>query len=271
MSRLVDFSGVPHPHVGARVPATRRRFPHEQARVCRTLILLTLMLVVACGGGNAGSANGGPDGDVLNSVSAEELFEGALTFRERGDLQRSEQYFVASMERGKSPTVVIPHLVRLCVSQRRFSGALNYLEPLLQHEPHHWRLRRLYATLLAGLRRNDDAEVEFRRVLAQAPEDPTTHYFVGMFYRDLSRRDEAKTHLLLYLEYTEDARHRAEVEETLLRFEEWDNAEFQAIGTQAVGSESTDDTPSELESELDEREPSADLEPAEPEEERGTP
>lgn len=213
-------------------------------------LLPIAFLLVACGGARGASSSSEPDGDVLNSVTADELFEDAIAYGERGDLQRSEQYFVASMERGKSAALVIPYLVRLCVSQRRFSGALNYLEPLLQHEPHRWRLRRLYATLLAGLGRNQEAETEFHRVLDQAPRDATTHYFMGMFYRDLSRQNQAKAHLLRYLEYTEDARHRAEVEETLLRFEEWENAQFQAIGARNIrGGEPGDSGPSPIESE----------------------
>lgn len=156
--------------------------------------------------------------DPLADISADELFGTGIGFARSGDLWRAEQYLVASMEKGKPRGEVVPTLVQICIALQRFSAALNYAEPVVRDEPDHWRLRRVVGSLYHGLGRLEDARETFHLVLRTAPNDPMTHYFLGMLYvEDLSDVSTGDPLLARYVELAPDGQHAPEVRALLRR------------------------------------------------------
>lgn len=156
--------------------------------------------------------------DPLAGISADDLFGRGIAFAQSGDLWRAEQYLVASMEKGKPRGEVVPTLVQLCIALQRFSAALNYAEPVIRDEPDHWRLRRIVGSLYHGLGRLEDAREAFHTVLRTAPDDPMTHYFLGMLYvEDLSDIPSGDVLLARYVELAPEGEHAPEVRALLRR------------------------------------------------------
>jgi Flp pilus assembly protein TadD len=156
--------------------------------------------------------------DPLAGISADELFGRGIGFARNGDLWRAEQYLVASMEKGKPRGEVVPTLVQICIALQRFSAALSYAEPVVRDEPDHWRLRRVVASLYHGLGRLEDARDAFHTVLRAAPNDPMTHYFLGMLYvEDLSDVATGDPLLARYVELAPEGQHAPEVRALLRR------------------------------------------------------
>ncbi len=154
--------------------------------------------------------------DPLAEVSAEELYEQGLALGRAGDLQRAEQYLVASMEKGKDRREVVPMIARICITMNRFSAALAYVEPVLADYPESWTLRRLVGTLREGLGEHVEARRQYLRVLESEPNDPVTHYFLAMSYLESSRsQQEATRYMERYLELAPEGRHAREVRELL--------------------------------------------------------
>jgi hypothetical protein len=128
---------------------------------------LVFAVVLAAAGACASTQNRDmPTGDPLARVAARELYQQAVGFAQTGDLVRAEQYFVSSLERGMDERVVMPTLIRTCVSASRFRAAVGYATPYLERAPARtWRLRFLVGTILAGLDEHQAARRNFERVL----------------------------------------------------------------------------------------------------------
>lgn len=180
-----------------------------------TLALALALVLTACSGTQTGRT---PMPDPLADISADELFGTGIEFARNGDLWRAEQYLVASMEKGKPRGEVVPTLVQICIALQRFSAALNYAEPVVRDEPDHWRLRRVVGSLYHGLGRLEEAREAFHLVLRTAPNDPMTHYFLGMLYvEDLSDVSAGDPLLTRYVELAPDGQHVPEVRALLRR------------------------------------------------------
>lgn len=156
--------------------------------------------------------------DPLAGIPADELFGRGIRFAQDGDLWRAEQYLVASMERGKPRNEVVPTLVQICIALQRFSAALHYAEPVILEQPEHWQLRRVVGSLYHGLGRVEEAREAFHLVLQTEPNDPMTHYFLGMLYvEDLSDVQTGDPLLARYIELSPEGQHAAEVRALLRR------------------------------------------------------
>ncbi len=73
------------------------------------------------------------------------------------------------------------------------TSGLTVVEQALRRHPHDIPLRELRAVLLRGLRREDDAEREYRAVLELRPDSPATCANLAHLLADQGRTDEARS------------------------------------------------------------------------------
>lgn len=152
-----------------------------------------------------------PPGDPLARVQARELYQQALGFTQTGDLVRAEQYFVASLERGMDERVVMPTLIRTCVSASRFRAAVNYATHYLERHPDDVALRFLNGTILAGLGENQSARRSFEDVLRRNERHAGAHYNLATLLRDgYSDPRGADEHFRRYLDIEPSGAHAEE-------------------------------------------------------------
>jgi hypothetical protein len=146
---------------------------------------LVLAAVLAAAGACASTQSRDmPPGDPLARVAARELYQQAVGFAQTGDLVRAEQYFVASLERGMDERVVMPTLIRTCVSASRFRAAVGYATHYLERHPEDVPLRFLTGTILAGLGENQSARRSFEDVLRRSERHAGAHYNLATLLRD---------------------------------------------------------------------------------------
>jgi len=71
------------------------------------------------------------------------------------------------------------------------------LEKAKRREPEKASIREALGIAYFRLRRWEEAEAEFRKVLELSPADDYAHYALGRALRNQGRHDEARTHLKL--------------------------------------------------------------------------
>ena len=147
--------------------------------------------------------------DPLQDTRAAELFAEGKQLARSGDTLRAEQYFVAAVERGYSAKEVLPFLIDVCVKSNRLDSALSHAIPVLRRDPSNWRLRYLVATLHSALGSEQLAQIEFLRVLGEAPNAPAPHFALGRLLWD-RKPNAAKPLLERYLELAPHGNHASE-------------------------------------------------------------
>jgi Flp pilus assembly protein TadD len=154
--------------------------------------------------------------DPLADRTAEQLFQAGVRIAQQGDYIRAEQYLTAARDHGYAEDRVLPLLMEVCVHSSRYSAALGYAEPYIETHPEDWRLRQLLATIQMGLGNSAGARISLEHVTAEAPDEPTPHYMLGVLLRD-SLRDETgmRAAFQRYLALAPDGPHAAEAREAL--------------------------------------------------------
>lgn len=176
--------------------------------------IVILVAASACASTQVGEM---PPGDPLSRVQARELYHQAVAFSQSGDLVRAEQYFVSSLERGMDERVVMPTLIRTCVSASRFRAAVNYATHYLERHPEDLPLRFLVGTILAGLGENASARRSFEAVLRRNERHAGAHYNLATLLRDgYSDPRGADEHFRLYLAIEPAGAHAEEARAGLL-------------------------------------------------------
>jgi hypothetical protein len=127
-----------------------------------------------------------------------------------GDFTRSEQYFTTALQRGGPPEVLLPKLLRVCVSAHRYRAAIEYSRPFLLAREGAWALRFVVATIHVGLNEPLTAARHLELVVRHNPRHAEAEFLLASLYRDdlrdLGRADE---HFRRYLEL-EPSGERAE-------------------------------------------------------------
>jgi tetratricopeptide (TPR) repeat protein len=172
---------------------------------------LGIAAAVALFGCGAAAAEAPPAGDALEQIEAAQLFHLGSELGERGDSIRAEQYLAAAMERGYPEAEVIPRLMEVCIGASRLSAALGYAEPYLARHDSDWALRLLVATLQMTLQQAEAARGNLERVIADRPEEASSHYLLGVLLRDrYASTIEANDHFARYLELAPEGPHARE-------------------------------------------------------------
>lgn len=180
-------------------------------------LALVAGLVAGLGGCGGAQSDAAPDGDPLDTVTGEQLYERGVRLAGGGDYIRAEQYLAAAIERGFPEERAIPALMHVCVQADRLVAALGYAEPYLEQHPTEWSLRMLVASIHLGLGHDEQAGEQLERVIRDAPEEaPQAHYLLGVLHRDrLEDVEGARAHFRRYLALAPEGDHREEARAAL--------------------------------------------------------
>jgi tetratricopeptide (TPR) repeat protein len=148
----------------------------------------------------------------------EHLLERGRAFADVGDLTRAEQYLAAALDAGADEKVVLPLLLRVCVSAKRYRVAIGYAEPALSRHPQDFRLRMVIASLHAAVDEFDIAKQQLEIVLQTHPDEAGAHYALAVILHDeLHQLVDADAHFREYLRLAPDGPHAPEAKAALLK------------------------------------------------------
>ncbi len=155
---------------------------------------------------------------VREEQSPDKLVERGRAFAEIGDLTRAEQYLSAAIDSGANADVVLPMLLRVCISEQRYWVAIDYAEPHLRRRPDDYRLRFVVASLYEVIGDTKMARAHLERVLDDKPEYADAHYAIAVLIRD-GEHDVvgADAHFREYLRLEPKGLHAEEARGSLLK------------------------------------------------------
>lgn len=178
----------------------------------RLSALLAVLMLASCHGASVHRARPGHGrGDGLETVSADDLFDVAIVYANRGDWLRAEQYLSAARVEGYEEASVVYWLVRVCVAAGRYQSALNHAETHLTSHPEDAGLRLVVASLLEALGDQDRARYELEQMLRIWPKNSLAHYRLALLYLGIpTGHDRAANHFEAYLALDPSGAHAAE-------------------------------------------------------------
>ena len=185
----------------------------------RTLAALVLVALAESG------CSAGPGAAVAADVqtaraeqSPDKLIERGRAFAVVGDYTRAEQYLSAALEAGAPSDVVLPILLKVCITENRFRAAIGYAEPQLTTHPEDFRLRFLVASLHASIGETETALAHLQRVATLKPGYAEVQYAIAVLLRDAEHDViRADKHFRQYLRLEPEGRHAAEARDSLLK------------------------------------------------------
>jgi tetratricopeptide (TPR) repeat protein len=145
---------------------------------------LLAVVLLACGGA---SANENPQEKLAIMKKSEEpgkLVEEGRAFAAVGDTTRAEQYFSTAIARGADESVVVPLIIKVCVTDGRYELAIEYASRYTQKHPSDVRLRYLLGTLYAAIGDRGRARSELEYVVTAKPNDPEPHWALAKVLHD---------------------------------------------------------------------------------------
>jgi Tfp pilus assembly protein PilF len=145
---------------------------------------LPALVVVACGGA---SANENPQEKLAIMRQSEQpakLVEQGKAFAAVGDTTRAEQYFSTAITHGADEAVVIPLIVRVCVTDGRYELAIEYASRYTQKHPADARVRFVLGTLYAAIGDRGHARSELEYVVTAKPNDAEPHWALAKVLHD---------------------------------------------------------------------------------------
>lgn len=155
---------------------------------------------------------------MKSEQSADKLFARGRAFASVGDYTRAEQYLSGALDAGGDEAAIMPVLIGVCVEARRFRVAIDFAEPYLRKHPGDGRLRFVVGTLYMAVGEPATARVKFEEILEQRPNEPETHYALGVVLRDadhdLLRADK---HFRAYLRLKPNGDHVEDARASLLK------------------------------------------------------
>jgi tetratricopeptide (TPR) repeat protein len=135
-----------------------------------------------------------------------------------GDLTRAEQYLAAALDEGADPSVVLPKLLRICISAGHQRAAINYAAPQLRKHPGDVWLRFVVAELRALTGDTAGARSDLERVVAAEPLSSAPHLAMARLLRDqLGDVITADREFRAYLRLAPDGEHAEEARASLLQ------------------------------------------------------
>lgn len=162
------------------------------------MLFLPLILTASCvhGGQNRSIA---PTGDPLEKVSAAELRDKGLRYAERGDLLRAQQYLSAAESKGYSARVIIPELIRVCVSASRLRAALAYAEPYLLENHDDAGMHYVVGAMYAALGDTQKARVSFLAALRPPHQQYAAAFSLAKMEQVIGNSMQSRKYLRFYL------------------------------------------------------------------------
>lgn len=116
--------------------------------------------------------------------TAASLVEQGRAYAEIGDGLRAQEYFASALKAGADEKVVLPLLLRACVSQKNYRLAAEYAEAALAREPRNARLRLLAGTLHASVGDSTRSRERLEQAAAELEGEPEVQFTVAVSFRD---------------------------------------------------------------------------------------
>lgn len=155
--------------------------------------------------------------DQAERLSVAQLIEVADALAQTGDTVRAQQYLQQALREGAPEHVVVPRLLRAYVADSQYRLAIEQAENYLRRHPGEVAVRVFVASLYSALGAHVRAEQEFRKVLAQAPDDAQTHFALASTLRAAGRdAAQADHHYRAYLALEPEGPHAEEARANLL-------------------------------------------------------
>ncbi len=150
--------------------------------------------------------------------SPDKLVARGAAFADVGDLTRAEQYFAAALEAGADPSVVLPKLLRVCITSGNHLAAIHYATPLLQRHPDDANLRFVVAELRTVTGDTEGARADLEKVVEITPDEPAPHFAYGRLLKDQVRDAvAADREFREYLRLAPEGEHADESRSSLLK------------------------------------------------------
>ena len=183
----------------------------------KTLAILVILGTSACGA-HPGDRVARDVSTIRAERTADKLVARGTAFASVGDLTRAEQYLAAALDAGADPTVVLPKLLRICVTAGHHRAGITYAQPYLDAHPEDFHLRFLVAELRAVTGDTAGARADLERVTAAAPDDAAARYaFAKLLKNDVGDPVGADREFRAYLRVAPDGAHADEARSSLLR------------------------------------------------------
>jgi Flp pilus assembly protein TadD len=188
----------------------------------KTQHLAIVALLAAIGSGACASK---PSDRVAHDVTIvreertpDKLVARGMAFAGVGDLVRAEQYLAAALDAGADPNLVLPKLLRVCITSGNHLAAINYATPLLQQHPDDAHLRFVVAELRVVTGDTQGARADLSQVVEQTPDDPAPHFAYAHLLRDkIGDPVAADRELRAYLRLAPEGEHAEEARASLLK------------------------------------------------------
>jgi len=121
-------------------------------------------------GGEAASSRGANGATRPPPELRASAFAGSgLSWLERGDYVRAEQYLQLAWHAGHPEAELIGPLLQACIASNRFRAALAHADRYLARHARAWRVRYVKSALLRALGQPVAARQELQRVVGDAP------------------------------------------------------------------------------------------------------
>lgn len=146
------------------------------------------------------------------------LVDHGQAYADAGDYTRAEQYFAAAMAAGGKPSVILPRLLKACVTSGHLRLASEYAEAELARNPNDARLRFLTGAVHAQIGSRSLARKHLEQAAAELPNDAEVQFSVATFFRDhLDDHVVADQYFRDYLRLAPTGEHATEARGSLMQ------------------------------------------------------
>jgi tetratricopeptide (TPR) repeat protein len=150
--------------------------------------------------------------------SADKLAARGRAFASVGDYTRAEQYLSAALDVGGDAPTLLPELLKVCITGRRYRVAIAYATPWLSRYPSDTKLRFVLAALRTSIGDAEGAKKDLQQIIATQPDDATAHFAYAVLLRDqLGDLADADREFREYLRLAPSGSHVDEARASLLK------------------------------------------------------
>ncbi len=173
-----------------------------------TMLFVTLSVATAGGCVSAQRPESRtPPSDPLARTSYETLQAQGIAYANAGDSVRAQQYLSAALLKGAPESVVIPQLVRVCISGSRLRAALQYAQPYVEKHPDDSGMQYVVGAIHRALGDVKEAQVYLHRALnAEKPMEEAA-YELSLVGKDLGDVVMQEKFLSMYVERNPKGRY----------------------------------------------------------------
>lgn len=182
----------------------------------RLALGLLLTVLVGCGRPGRAAFPETEPGEERAKAAARLVDEGRV-YADAGDALRAQQYFAAGLKAGADERIVLPLLLRACVTERNYRFAAEVAEAALARRPADAHLRFLTGAIHGSLGDTTRARGYLERAARELPKEAEIQFSVGVFFRDDANEvGLADSYFRRYLALAPEGSHAEEARGSLM-------------------------------------------------------